>query len=50
MFTLTRRERNVVLYVLISAVIGLGVRRCRESHRQTPVPADTVEAEDAARR
>ena len=38
MFALTRRERNVVLYVLISVVIGMGVKRCREQRREQTSP------------
>ncbi len=33
-FDLTRREKLIVLYVLISLIIGTGVKRWRENQRE----------------
>lgn len=35
MIALTRREKAIVLYVLVSVVLGMGVKRCREWRRET---------------
>ena len=43
MFTLTRREKAIVLYVLATVVIGMGVKRCREWHRESAAPGSAVE-------
>jgi hypothetical protein len=36
-FGLTRREKLIVLYVLISLIIGTGVKRWREHQREKQV-------------